>query len=132
MQETKHEANQNFGRLFAHLTRNMGTLMRKELELAKVEMREKISTSGKGAALLGIGGAIVFAGFLVALIAAVAGLALVLPVWAAALIVAVIVMFIGGILLAVGMRRLKKTDLKPTQAIASFKESKQWMKEQLT
>ncbi len=132
MQETKHEANQSFGQLFAHVTRNMGTLMRKELELAKVEMREKVSASGKDLALLGIGGAIVFAGFLVALIAAVAGLALVLPVWAAALVVAVTVMLIGGILLAVGMQRLKKTDLKPTQAIASFKESKQWMKEQLT
>lgn len=132
MQETKHEANQSFGRLFAHVTRNMVTLMRKELELAKVEMREKISASGKDMALLGIGGAIVFAGFLVALIAAVAGLSLVLPVWAAALVVAVTVMLIGGILLAVGLQRLKKTDLKPTQAIASFKESKQWMKEQLT
>jgi dipeptide/tripeptide permease len=132
MQETIHETNLSFGQLFANVTQSVGTLMRKELELARVEMRDKVSNSGKDAAMLAIGGAILFAGFLVALIAAVAALALVLPVWAAALLVAAVVMIIGGILFTVGMQRLKKTDLKPTQAITSFKESKQWMKEQLT
>jgi uncharacterized membrane protein YqjE len=134
MQDSKHdrEEDRSLGQLFASLTQSVGTLVRKEMELARVEMSSKVSSSVNDAAVLAIGAVILFAGFLVALFAAVAALTLVLPAWAAALIVAAAVMLIGGTLLLTGMQRLKRADFKPTQAIASFKESKKWMKEQLT
>lgn len=43
----------NVGELFADISRDLSTLMRQEVELAKVEMRESATKAGKGAGMLG-------------------------------------------------------------------------------
>src|SRR6185503_15732085 len=64
-------------------------------------------------------------------LAAAAALALVLPAWAAALIVA------GGLLLLavpaalIGIRRLKKPPLKPEETVRTVKEDVEWARAQL-
>src|SRR5512139_3165331 len=77
--------------LFADLWRETSTLLRDEVALAKAELHEKVAQLGSGVSAVAAGGAILFAGFVVLLFAAVAGLALVLPPehasWLAPLIV---------------------------------------------
>ena len=79
-----------------------------ELELAALELKQKMASLGVGAGLL-IACALfaVFAlGFVFA--GAAAGLATVLPTWAALLIVAVVLVVLAGVLAAIGVRSIKK------------------------
>ncbi len=132
MQQPKYEEELSIRELFSNLAQSMSSMMRKEFELARVEMTAKARSSVKNVAMIGIGAVVLFGGFLVLLFAAVYALAAVLPPWAAALIVAVVVLLAGALIAAAGIKRLKQTDLKPTQAISSIKESRIWMKQQLT
>lgn len=54
--------------------------------------------------------------------AAVAGLALVLPVWAAALIVGVVLLAAGGIAALSGKRQIQEASPVPEQTVANVKE----------
>src|ERR1700712_1112802 len=46
-------ANTSLGDLIGEVTRDLSTLMRQELELAKAELRQSASRAGKGAGMLG-------------------------------------------------------------------------------
>ena len=116
------------GDLLKDLAQDASALMKSELELARAEAAEKGRKAGAGAALfggaalLGLLGAGAFTAFLIV------ALAIVLPAWAAALIVAVVLLAIGGVLGAAGKRQLSKAGPPvPTVAIASMKEDLAWL-----
>jgi Flp pilus assembly protein TadB len=121
----------SFGDLFRQLTQDLSTLMRQEVMLAKTELSQKASEAGKDVSLLAAGGAIAYAGFLVILAGVVLALGLVLPWWASALIVGVVVAAIGYFLIRKGQTALKQADLTPKQTIETLKEDQQWVKEQV-
>ena len=115
--------------LFSDLFRETSTLVHQEAELAKAEISEKVSEFGKGIAALAIGGAIVFAGFMVLLFAASNGLALMLPRehadWLAPLIVGLAVIVLGFIALAMGKHELSGTILTPSRTMDSLRRDTQ-------
>jgi hypothetical protein len=79
-----------------------------EVELAKLELKQKTASLGVGVGML-VACALfgLFAlGF--ALAAAAAGLATFMPVWGALLIVAGVLVLLGGTLAAIGISRIKK------------------------
>jgi drug/metabolite transporter (DMT)-like permease len=121
--------------LVSDLWRDTTTLLRQEAELAKAELSEKISQVQTGVGALAIGGAIVFAGFLVLLSAAVAGLAQVLPPdiapWLAPLIIGVVVLIVGFIAVAKGRKELKTSNLAPNRAAESLRRDAQLAREHL-
>jgi len=51
----------SLGELFASLSKDTTTLVRQEIELAKTEISEKVSETGKNVASLMVGGAIAYA-----------------------------------------------------------------------
>ena len=118
--------------LFSDLFRETSTLVHQEAELAKAEISEKVSDFGKGVAAIAIGGAIVFAGFIVLLFAASNGLALMLPPehadWLAPLIVGLAVMVLGFVALAMGKHELSATHLKPSRTIDSLRQDTELVK----
>ncbi|KJS33522.1 MAG: hypothetical protein VR64_01775 [Desulfatitalea sp. BRH_c12] len=128
----EQEDQRSLGELFSDLTNQVTTLMRKEIELARIEMTQKASSMAKDAVLISAGGVLLYAGLLVLLGAASIGLATWMPLWLSTLIVAVVVLAIGGTCLMVGKNRLRSKDLKPEQAIISLKENKKWIKQQTT
>jgi len=105
-------------------------IIRSEIRLAKVELGEQAGKAGKAAGMLAAGGIIgVYAlGFL--LLACVYALAIVLPSWAAALIVCVICASIAGALMVIGRKRIKQVQAKPDGTIANVKENLEWAKNQ--
>jgi uncharacterized membrane protein YqjE len=105
-------------------------IIRSEIRLAKVELGEQAGKAGKAAGMLAAGGIIgLYAlGFL--LLACVYALAIVLPSWAAALIVCVICASIAGALMVIGRKRIKQVQAKPDRTIANVKENLQWAKNQ--
>lgn len=121
----------SIGELIGDLTREIGTLVRDEVQLAKTELTEKAAHVGKQAGAIAIGGALAFAGLLALLYAAIAVLARVMPEWAAALLVGVVVIAVGAALAIKGINGLKSGDLIPRQTINTLKEDAQWAKQQV-
>jgi Flp pilus assembly protein TadB len=118
------------GELIKQMTEQLSTLLREELRLAQLEMTQKAKTAGKGAGLLGGAGllALLAAGALVA--CAIAALALVLPVWAAALIVAVVLLAAAGVLALIGKKQLARaTPAAPREAVDSLRADVETIKQ---
>lgn len=119
--------------LFSDLWRETTTLVHEEAELAKAELSEKVSQVTTGAGEIAAGGAILFAGFIVLLFAAVGALELMLPsehsIWLAPLIVGLIVMIIGYIALSRGKKQMKAESLAPQRTLESLKRDARLAKE---
>ena len=96
------------GDLFGEISRDMSTLVRQEVQLAKAELRQETTKAGKAGAMFGGAG---LAGFLVLLFVSFAawwGLANVMDQGWAALIVAAIWAVIGAVLFAIGRNRMRQ------------------------
>ena len=119
--------NRSIGELFSDLSRDIGTLVRKELELLKSEMTSKVTTAGGHLGIAVAGGALVHAGLLVLLAAIVLTLSRFgMSPWLAALLVAVVTMLGGFLLVTRGLKGLRQISLAPTHAIDALKENPKW------
>lgn len=122
----------SLGDLFADLARELGELVRQEAQLAKAELRQNASQAGRAIAALVVGGAIVYAGVLALLAAAILGLGQAgLPWWLAALLVGIVVVVIGAIVTTRARAALQTTALAPQQTIETLKEDRAWVNEQI-
>jgi hypothetical protein len=107
------------GQLISQLTEQLSSLVRNEARLAQAEVTQKAKRLGLGAGLFGGAGLFAFFGLAALITTAILALALVLPAWLAALIVAVVLFAIAGVLALVGKKDVEKaTPPLPTQAIA--------------
>jgi hypothetical protein len=117
----------SLGELMGELSRETGTLIRKELELATTEMTAKMRETATHVAVLSAGGALVHAGLLVVLAALVIGLVqLGLEAWLAAAAVAALTMLVGYVLMNKGMAGLRRTQFAPRHTIETLKENARW------
>lgn len=93
--------------LFADLSAELHRLVRDEMRLATAELQRKGKRAGLGAGVVGVAGitAVLGAGALVA--AAILALALVLPGWAAALIVGGALLVVAGLFGGFGALQVK-------------------------
>jgi hypothetical protein len=112
-------ANATTGELIGQLTEQLSRLVRDEARLAQAEVTQKAKKLGVGAGLFGGAGLMAFFGLAVLISAAVLGLAVVLPAWLAAVIVAVVLLAVAGVLALVGKKDVAQASPPlPTQAIA--------------
>jgi len=128
MEQQREE--RSLGDLFAELARETGTLVRQEVALAKTEMTQKATQVGRDAGMIGMGGAIAYAGLLALIAAIILGLGELMPLWLSALIVGVVVAGVGYVLIQRGRDALKRADLTPHETIDSLKEDAEWAKDQ--
>jgi drug/metabolite transporter (DMT)-like permease len=128
MQE--RQETRGIGYLLGDLGRQVSTLVRKEIDLARVEVTSSIGRASRGAAMAGIGGALLYAGVLTLLAAAVFGLIESgMDAWLAALVVGVAALAIGGVVLMTGMKQVQTTNLAPTQTAETIQENVEFVKE---
>lgn len=120
----------SLGELFSELAQETTTLVRHEVNLAKVEMSDKASRAGKHVGILAAGGAVAYAGLLAILAAVIILLNDVMPLWVSALLVGVVAAVVGYILIRRGLDALKREDLAPRQTMETLKEDQQWAKDQ--
>ncbi len=131
MQPNKQD--RSLGELFGDLSRETGDLIRKEVNLAKTEMTQRISKVGKDVGSLAVGGAIAYAGFLALVAALIIALGQIgLPWWLAALIVGIVVAGIGYFLVRKGLDALKREDMAPRATADTIKEDVEWAKRQMS
>jgi uncharacterized membrane protein YqjE len=84
-------------------------LVQREIELVKTEVTEKLRALGKGSGLLAGAAVVVLFMIGVLLTSAVLALSLVMPGWAAALVVAAFLLIVAAVLGLIGYRILKKS-----------------------
>jgi uncharacterized membrane protein YqjE len=111
------------GELVQRMSQQTASLVRQELQLAQIEMKEKGKRAGLGAGMFG--GAGVFAlygvGALIATLILV--IATFLEAWIAAGIVTVVLFAIAGVLALTGKKEIEQaTPAAPEQAIESTKQ----------
>jgi hypothetical protein len=115
-------SNTSVGEMIGQVTQDLSLLMRQELDLAKAEVKQEITKTGKAAGLLGGAG---FAGYMVLLFGSIAawwGLANVMDQGWAALIVTGVWAVVGALLFAVGRGRMKQVNPKPELTVETVKE----------
>jgi hypothetical protein len=114
-------AQRSVGDLLGEVTSDLSTLMRQEVELAKAELKEEATKTGKAAGLLAGSG---FAGYMVALFLSIAlwwALANVMDQGWAALIVAALWAVIAAVLWVVGRQKLRDVHPTPERTLATLK-----------
>jgi uncharacterized membrane protein YqjE len=121
---------QPVGELVKQLSEQMSTLVRRELQLAQLELQEKGKRAGIGAGLFGGAGAIALFGLGVLIAAAVLVLATAVEPWLAALIVGVVLLAIAGIAGLMGKKQVEQAvPPAPEQAIQSTRRDVSEIKE---
>ncbi|ALV49575.1 phage holin family protein [Streptomyces althioticus] len=110
------------GELVGQATEQISRLARQEVALAKEELAEKGRRAGVGGGMLGAAGAFGYAGLLALAATGIAALDLVLPLWAAALIITGVLFLIAGVLALTGRGQLRRaTPPKPERTMGSVK-----------
>ncbi|MCO5968511.1 phage holin family protein [Actinoallomurus soli] len=119
--------NSSLGRLVSDTTADLQKLMRQEVALAKAEIRQEAKKAGEAAGLFGGAG---FAGYMTVVIgslAAMFGLAHVVDIAWAALIIAGIWAILGAIMAALGRQRMRRVS-PPHRTVETLKEDAQLMR----
>jgi hypothetical protein len=117
--------------MFADLNRETLTLIKQELQLAKLELSQNARRMIPSLTMVVAGGLIAYGGLLAIVAAAVLGLiAIGLAAWAAALLGGLVIAGIGYALLRAGLSSFRPQDLTPRQTIETLKEDARWLKAQ--
>lgn len=110
--------------LIRQLTNEASSLFTKEISLARSEIRESVQEAKAGMMAMTSGGVVMVAGLFVLLMAAVYGLATILPLWASALIVGAVVTIIGFIMLKAGQSKLSAESFKPERTARELQKDR--------
>lgn len=128
--DTVHLEEESLGQLFSNMSSQLSELVRKEVQLAKVETKQEIARAGKAGGQLG---AAAFCGYLTAvLFAFTLGYLLdeVMPLPLAFAIVGAIFGIAAYLLAQRGRQQLKTINPVPEQTVDTLKEDAQWLKNQ--
>ncbi|HEY0961114.1 MAG TPA: phage holin family protein [Pseudomonadales bacterium] len=115
--------------LLRQLTSEVTTLFSKEVSLARAEVRETVHGIKAGVISMLTGSIVLLAGVIVLLMAAVYGLATMMDLWLAALIVGGAVTAIGLIMVTSGKNKLDADALKPHRTVDSIREDREALKD---
>jgi hypothetical protein len=121
----------SLGELFAELSQQVSTLVRKEFDLARHEVTRSVTKLGRAAAFIAAGGLLAYAGLIVLLVGLGFLLAtLGLETWLAMLLVGVAVIAIGGVMVWYFLNEMRKTSVVPERTVETIQDNVQWAKEQ--
>lgn len=114
--------------VFRDIIGNVQEMVRSEVRLARVEIREEASKTARAGAMLAIGGVLAIIAGVFMLVCLAQLLDLIMPDWAAALIVALAMGIPAAILIARGRDHLRVPI--PEKTIENLKENVEWMRNQ--
>ena len=122
----------SFGALFSQLAADISLLMQQEAQLAKGEYKEMLVKLLIGLGVLAVGGLIAMVGLVALLCAVVLALALVMPHWAATLVVGLLFLIIGGLSMVFGVQRMRHFKLVPERTLNSLRQTLAMVRERLS
>jgi uncharacterized membrane protein YqjE len=121
----------SFSDVFQDILHNVQDIVRSEVRLAKTEIREEVGEAKSSAVMLGGGALTAIFALLFLLLTLAYALALVMPSWAAALIVGAALAVIATLMLITGRRRFKQIHPTPGRTVETIKENVEWAKQQV-
>jgi hypothetical protein len=126
--------NESIGGLVRGILTDLRELVREEIALARVEVRETAGRAKLAAASLGAAVVALAFGGTFLLIAVAVGIADLLewPVWAGFLVVALLLSVAGAAMFAAGRKRLRTIQPVPEQTVQSIKENSEWIAKRLS
>jgi MFS family permease len=125
---------ESLGGLLRGIVTDVRTLIREEIELARVEIREQAGRARAAAVSFAIAAVALACGGFLLLVAVATAIADLLnwPVWSGFLIVAGLLSIVGMITLASGRRQLLKIHAVPEETVSTLKENSQWIAKRLS
>jgi hypothetical protein len=118
----------SLGDLVAIATRDLSSLMRQEVGLAKVEIKRDVTAAGKGAGMFGGAGLAGLLGLLFISVSAAFGIAhFDVPLGCAFFAVGAFYLLVAGVLALTGKKSLSKMG-PPTKTIETLKDDAAWAK----
>jgi hypothetical protein len=113
--------------LVSKVAEDLSTLMRQELELAKVEVKQEATRAGKAGASLGGAGLAGWLAILFLSLTAMFALGNVMDLGWAALIVTVVWAIAAGVLFVTGKKKLAEVNPVPEKTVETVKEDVRWV-----
>ena len=124
-------AEPSLGELFRQLTTDTGELIRQEVNLAKVELKQTGATVARDATKIGVAVFVANAGILALTAFLVVGLGAALGnYWLSALIVAITFLGIGAFLAKNAVADIKRRGITPRETAATLRDDARWAKEE--
>jgi len=127
--ETKPKSDASVGELLSQLSAQLSRLVRDEMRLAQKELQQSAKHAGAGAGLFSAAGLLAFFGLASLIAAAIAALAIVLPTWAAALIVGAALLLAAALAALLSRRQAREATPAAPQTLASVKKDVQAVKD---
>lgn len=119
---TSTDSERSIGTIIKDLTADVSMLIRSEIALLKLEIKEAVGKLGTGGALLGAAAFLGLIGIAFLFVTITLGLvALGVPAWASALIVTVVLFVAAAVLGMMGKKKLESVNFVPTEAIDHIK-----------
>jgi uncharacterized membrane protein YqjE len=112
------------------ILRDLEDMVRSEIRLAKVEIREEVRRTVSSSVWIAAGAAVAVSAWSFLLWALVFALATRMPMWAATLVVAGVMGAAAAVLIMGGIRRATRIQPIPERTVESIKENLEWMKQQ--
>ncbi|MFD9336191.1 phage holin family protein [Streptomyces sp. NPDC060028] len=101
-----HSSDESVSVLVSRASQQISELVREEMQLARAEMTQKGKRFGKGGGLVGAGGLLGILAAQALIATCIAALALILPVWASALIVTVVLAVVAAVTAMAGKKQI--------------------------
>lgn len=112
------------------ILRNLQDMVRSEIRLARVEIRDEIGQTLSSGVWIAAGAISAVSAWIFLLWTLVYALATRMPLWAATLVVAVVMAGAAAVLVRVGIQKIKRVQPIPARTVESLKENLEWMKQQ--
>jgi hypothetical protein len=120
-------SDKSLGDLVSTATRDMSTLIRSEIQLAKVEIKRDVTAAGKGAGLLGGAGFLGVLALIFLSIALAYALGEIVPLGWGFFIVGALYLVVAGVAALLGKKSLTKVG-PPERTISTVKDDLAWAK----
>ncbi|MFD7631151.1 phage holin family protein [Streptomyces sp. NPDC059851] len=115
-------SDERVGELVTRASQQISDLVREEMQLARAEMTQKGKRFGVGGGLFGGAGLVGVLAAQALVAGGIAGLALLLPVWVSALVIAALLAAVAAVLAAAGKKQVARAGSPaPAQTIDSVK-----------
>ena len=120
----------SLGQLVGEMSAELSSLMRAEVQLAKVELKDEVSKAGKAGSMFGAGAVTGYFALLFASLALAWLLDQAMPIALAFFLVGALYGIAAAVLITRGREQMKHVDPVPRQTVETLKEDAAWVKAQ--
>jgi uncharacterized membrane protein YqjE len=115
-------AERTLGEIVRGLTEDISVLVRSEIAMAKLELKQAVGKLSGGLAMFGVALFCALFGLAFLLVTGILALALIMPAWLAALLVAVMLFVAAGVLAVLGKKKFSSLNFVPSETISQVRQ----------